>query len=309
MRALVRDQAHDPPVAVQEVEAPEPGAGEALVEVHASSLNRGELSLLANRPDGWRPGQDLAGVIARSAADGVGPREGERVVGLVEGGAWAELVAVSVERLAILPTGVPFEHAATLPIAGLTALRTLRHGASLLGRRVLITGASGGVGQFAVQLARAAGGRVSALVSDASAHPDLLGLGAERVIDRHDDTDEPFEFILEGLGGPSLSASVGVVAPGGTIVLYGAVSPEPASLGLLDFFGHEGATIHAFFSYAAARQQDTGLDLSVLADLVDRGELRPAIATTADFDHAADAITALSNRRLHGKVVFTPTAE
>lgn len=99
MRALVRDQAHDPPVAIHEAEAPEPAPGEALVEVRASSLNRGELVLLANRPDGWRPGQDLAGIVVRPAADGSGPREGERVVGLLEGEAWAELAAARCSAL------------------------------------------------------------------------------------------------------------------------------------------------------------------------------------------------------------------
>ena len=139
MLALVRDGEHDPPVAVREVPEPEPAAHEALVGVRASSLNRGELALLANRDDGWRPGQDVAGVVTRPAADGSGPPTGARVAGLVEGAAWAERVAVPTARLAELPDGVDFERASTLGIAGLTALRIVR-----LGGSVVLSGATVG---------------------------------------------------------------------------------------------------------------------------------------------------------------------
>lgn len=141
MHALVRDGECDPPVAVREVPEPEPAAHEALVDMRASSLNRGELSLLANRDDGGLPGQDVAGVVRREAADGSGPAAGGRVVGLVEGAAWAERVAVPTARLAELPDGVDFERASTLGIAGLTALRIVRLGGSLIGRSVLVTAA------------------------------------------------------------------------------------------------------------------------------------------------------------------------
>ncbi len=102
---------------------PEPADGELVVEVRAFAINRGELSLLEQRPDGWRPGQDVAGVVNRTAADGSGPRKGARVVGIVDGASWAERVAVPVHRVASLPDGVDFSSAASLPIAGLTALR------------------------------------------------------------------------------------------------------------------------------------------------------------------------------------------
>lgn len=304
MRAVVRDGSRTPAVDVREVEEPQPGPGETLVDVRASSLNRGELMLLAHRPDGWRPGQDVAGVVVRAAADGTGPAEGERVVGLAEAGGWSERVAVPTHRLAVLPPGVPFEQAATLPVAGLTALRTLRLAGSLIGRRVLVTGASGGVGHLAIQLAANAGAQVTALVTDASAHADLAGFGAGRVIDRHDDSDGQFDLVLEGLGGPSLRSSVGVVAPGGLIVVYGAVTPEPAPLSLFDFFGHEGATIHAFFAFSAAPEEATGPDLATLARLVDGGQLRPGIATVVDFEKPAEAVAALVARRVRGKVVL-----
>jgi NADPH:quinone reductase len=133
---------------LREVDAPSPAPNEVLVEVQAFSLNSGERSLLANRPEGWQSGQDVAGAV-ESAQDGSGPQVGNRVVALVEVAGWAGQVAVPTDRLAVLPNAVDFAPAATLPIAGFTALHTLRLGDSLLGRRVLIIGVNGGVGRIA----------------------------------------------------------------------------------------------------------------------------------------------------------------
>ena len=92
-----------------------------MMEVHAFSLNRGELALLANRPEGWRPGQDVAGVVVQPAADGSGPEKGTSVVALVDGAGWSQHVAAPTARMAVLPDNVSFASAATLPVAGLTA--------------------------------------------------------------------------------------------------------------------------------------------------------------------------------------------
>src|SRR5438552_10199237 len=141
---------------------PAPERGEAVVRVRAISLNRGEVRRAGMAAAGWRPGWDLAGVVDLAAANGSGPRVGARVVGVVLEGAWAERVAVPTNALAELPDKVTFSQAATFPVAGLTALHALAKGGSLLGRRVLITGATGGVGDFAVQLARLSGAHVTA---------------------------------------------------------------------------------------------------------------------------------------------------
>src|SRR2546421_1517763 len=162
--AVVNTPSAPIPVELREVSEPEPAADEAIVEVHAFSLNRGELALLASRPEGWRPGQDIAGVVVQAAADGSGPKEGTRVVALVDSAGWAQRVAAPTARMAALPDNVSFASAATLPVSGLTALRTLRYGGLLLGQRVLITGAAGGVGHFAVQLAALAGAEGTAVV-------------------------------------------------------------------------------------------------------------------------------------------------
>src|ERR1043166_3218531 len=144
MLAIVNTPGGAEPVAIRDV--PEPGLrpNEALVAVHAFSLNRGELRLFQVRPEGWRPGQDIAGIVLRPAADGSSPPVGIRVVALCDQAGWAERAAVPSHRIAPLAENVSFAAGAALPVAGLTALRTLRHGAPLLGKRVLITGAAGG---------------------------------------------------------------------------------------------------------------------------------------------------------------------
>src|SRR5438128_9032805 len=157
---------------------PTPDRDEAIVRVRAISLNRGEVRRAGMAAAGWRPGWDLAGELERAAADGSGPRAGARVVGMLGEGAWAERVAVPTHALAELPEKVTFSQAATFPVAGLTALYALAKGGLLLDRRVLVTGATGGVGDFAVQLARLAGAHVTASARRAEPVAALRALGA-----------------------------------------------------------------------------------------------------------------------------------
>src|SRR3954451_10865192 len=164
----------------RELPDPEPGAHDVLVSVRAYAVNRGELSLLQQRADGWLPGQDVAGVVARAAADGSGPPEGTRVVGIADGGGWSELAPIPAHRVAPLPDDVSFADAAALPVAGLTALRALREAGPLLGHRLLVTGATGGVGSFAVQLrggARARGPVLAAAIHSLAPRGTVVAYG------------------------------------------------------------------------------------------------------------------------------------
>src|SRR5271156_2308113 len=131
MLAVVNTPGGAEPVAIREIAEPELRSNEALVAVHAFSLNRGELRLFQVRAEGWRPGQDIAGVVLRAAADGSGPDAGTRIVALTDWEGWAEHAAVPTRRIAPIADNVSFAAAASLPVAGLTALRSLRHGAPL----------------------------------------------------------------------------------------------------------------------------------------------------------------------------------
>lgn len=289
---------------LEDVSEPLPNDDEALIRVGATSLNRGELSLFEQRRDGWRPGQDVAGIVVRAAADGAGPKEGSRVVGLVNEGSWSELAAVPHARLSVLPDGVGLEEAATLPVAGLTALRLVRLGGDLLGRRVLITGASGAVGNVAVQLARLAGAEVTAVAGDHGAEL-LRGLGATDVIPTVDRAVGRFDLVLESVGGSSLEAVMRKVAPEGTIVTFGNSSGKTAGFDLFDFAGGgEGARLQTFFSYSVAGER-TGADLFTLAALIDRKSLNPVIDRKVDWRELASCLQAMKNRQVHGKIVMT----
>ncbi len=161
-----------------------PATESAAIERYALALSRirGEVRDTTTAEAGERPGWDLAGIVGQPAADGSGPKSGARVIGMVTAGAWAELVAVPPAVLAEIPDTVTFAQAATLPVAGLTALFALEKGGFLLNHTVLVTGASGGVGHFATQLARQAGASVVAVVRRAERAASVKEMGAHEVV-------------------------------------------------------------------------------------------------------------------------------
>jgi NADPH:quinone reductase len=307
MLAVVNTPNGSAPVELRDVPEPVPGPHDALVAVHAFSLNRGELRSFRNNEEGWIPGQDSSGIVLRQAADGSGPPAGARVVALTDEFCWAERVAVPGHRMAVLPDSVSFAAAAALPVAGLTALNTLRHGAPLLGKRVLITGAAGGVGHLAVQLAARSGARVTAVVGNPERAAGIRELGAAEVVLGIEQAQGRFGLILESAGGASLTTAVRLADAKGVVVVYGNSSNEPSSIAFADFRGGQNARLQSFFYFTNGPEEQFGQDLALLVSLVADGSLQPQTGPERSWRELAAVAEQLRNRRIGGKAVFRVT--
>ena len=304
MLAIVNTSNGPEPVAIREVAEPELRANEALVAVHAFSLNRGELRLFQVRPGGLAPrARTSPGWCCAPHRTAAARPSGTRVVALCDWEGWAERAAVPVQRMAPIADNVSFAAAAALPVAGLTALRALRHGAPLLGKRVLVTGAAGGVGNLAVQLAARSGARVTAIVGNAERGRILDGLGASEIVTAIEDSRGPFGLILESAGGASLKAAIERVEARGTIVAFGNSSGEPTEITFRDFAEHQNARIQAFHYFTSEPEERFGPDLALLAGLIADGSLRPHIAEHGWRDIARIG-PLLRDRQIPGKAVF-----
>lgn len=310
IRAVAVDPTAKERLVIKEFDAPSPQPSEALVRVKAISLNLGEVrNALTEAPLGYRPGWDLAGVVERPAAGGAGPNAGARVVGLVPTGAWSELVAVPAISLAELPEGVSFAQAATLPVAGLTALYGLERNGSILGRRVLITGASGGVGHFAVQIARHGGAHVVASIRRAEREKPTREWGAHEVIVGEDLAPAarlgPYQMILESVGGTSLAAALGMLAPGGMCVLCGVSASAQATVELRNLM-RSSASLYGFYLMNELARESPSRGLARMLQMIEAGAIRPQIDLEAPWTEiAAVADRLYRHRAITGKAVLT----
>jgi NADPH2:quinone reductase len=304
MKAFVPTGRADTPVALADVPEPRPRANEALVKVEAFSVNRGETFQLERpRPD-WRPGKDIAGMVVQAAADGSGPANCRRVVGHPPAGGWAEYVAVPTDSLAELPDAVTTVQAAALPLAGLTALRLLRAAGPVAGKRLLLTGASGGVGHYLTELAAGGGAELTAVTGSPERGRRLSELGATEVVQDINDTKGSFDLVLESTGGDQLPLALARLARRGTLVWFGQASRRPVTLDFFDFFtGPESATLRHF--HYADSDTPYRTDLAALVRLVTAGRLHPQIGRVADWTQTAATLIDLRDRRVRGKAVLT----
>jgi NADPH:quinone reductase-like Zn-dependent oxidoreductase len=308
IRAVIVDPNVPGRLALSEVAAPKPAPDEALVRVAAISLNRGEVKRSTTAEAGWQPGWDLAGVVETPAADGSGPSQGARVVGLLSAGAWAEQVAVPSNALAEVPPSVSFAQAATLPVAGLTAYHALIKGGSLLGRPVLITGASGGVGYFAIQLARLSGAQVTAYIRQATYENFVKEAGAQTVVIGEDLSAAseygPYHLIVESVGGKTLGVALSLLAQDGKTVLYGVSGGAEVTFNAAQFFGTGGVSLYGLRLFDELRFESAAVGLKRLLSLVEAGQLHPHIDLEASWTQIADVAQQLLDRRFPGKAVL-----
>ena len=309
MRAVVVEVGSPNRLVLREIEEVSPGPSEALIRIAAVSLNRGEVRRAqAATEHGFRPGWDVAGTVERAAEDGSGPPEGTRVVGLLEGGGWAELAAVPTKSLAALPEGVSFAQAATLPVAGLTALYTLEKGGGLLGKRVLITGASGGVGLFACRLARISGAHVVGLIRSADREELVREAGAHEVVSGNDTSAArevgPYDLVLESVGGEALASTLAMLATGGTCISFGVSGGAESTFDVRSFYLTGGASLYGFILFHEVLARPASEGLGRLLRLVADGALQPHIELEAPWEEVRKVAGRLVDRDYAGKAVL-----
>lgn len=304
-----------------DVPRPVAGRGEVLVRVHAAAVDRGTWHLMTGRPLAVRPvsglrrpcnpvpGLDLAGTV-EAVGDGVsGFAPGDEVYGTGKG-SFAEYAVAEAGKLAPKPANLGFEQAAAAPVSGLTALQAVRdHGRVEPGQRVLVLGASGGVGSYAVQVAKAFGGEVTGVASTAKL--DLVsGLGADHVIDytRADATDGQvrYDVIIDIGGNTRLSHLRRALTPKGRLVIVGGET-DGRWLGGVD--RQLRATVMSLFvgqSLGMFLSKENSADLVVLGDLIEAGSVTPVVDRVRPLAEVADALQQLADGQVRGKVVVTP---
>ena len=309
-RAVVVDPSHRDRLTLQQVVLPPAASGDVTVRVTAISLNRGEVNrALSQSEAGARPGWDFAGVVEVSAADGSGPPAGTRVVGMLPTGAWAEYVCAPSHAVAALPDAVTDAQAATLPVAGLTALHALRQGGLLLGRKVLVDGATGGVGHLAVQLAATSGAEVYGHVRRAEQKAVISEWCGDRITVATDlraaASSGPYHLILDSVGGSALSAALTMLQPNGTCVHFGVSEAPTTTFESGAFFRQGGVKLYGLILFHELRQvEPAGQGLAVLAREVALGRLRPHIDIEAPWTDIAAIARRLLAREFAGKAVL-----
>jgi len=309
MRAVVANPQAPACLEIAEIDAPAADSTEALVRVRAFSLNRGEIRRAAAAPAGMQIGWDIAGVVESAARDGSGPAAGQRVVGFsrrMQG--WAELVAIPTRDLAVIPDGVSDADASTLPVAGLTALYALERCERLLGSRVFVTGATGGVGYFACQLGRLMGARVVAHVRRAEQVAAVRATGVDEVVVSPDGSGladvGKVRAVIDGVGGEMLSALLGLLDESGRAVLYGVSAGAETVLPVRDLMFTGDGRIEGFYLYRETEFETAAKGLDRLLALLGDGRLATLVSHTGGWEQVGETAQALIDRGFMGKAVL-----
>ena len=297
-------------IGLKSVQVPTAKSNEATVEVKAISLNRGEVKrALTLSEAGARPGWDISGIVTEAAIDGSGPRVGSRVVGVLPAGAWAEFVRVPTSQLAVLPEKVSFAQAATLPVAGLTALLALRKGGLLLGHKVLVDGASGGVGHYAVQIAAAAGAIVYAHVRTekhvAMLEPYCNGGVIVAPTLEGARASGPYHLVVDSIGGSALGSALSMLTSSGVCVTFGISESETCTFNSAEFFRATGTSLQGIMMFDEIRRSESASEsLAILLRLLELGRLKPQIEIETSWRQAQQIAEQLIARAYTGKAVL-----
>ena len=310
MKAIVANSAAIGFLEIGEIAAPVADSNEALVSVTTISLNRGELRRAEVAEPGMQIGWDLAGVVQSAARDGSGPAEGSRVVGFsrrMQG--WAEQVALPTRDLAAIPDAVSDQDAATLPVAGLTALYALERCERILGNRVLITGASGGVGYFACQLGLLMGGHIVAHLRRPDYADLVRGTGVQEVVVSEDAAGIAehgrFRSIVDGVGGPLLASLIAELEEDGRAILYGVSAGPTTPLAIRDLMFTGDGRVEGFYLYRESDIEYASRGLDRLLGLLADGRLVTHVPVTGSWEDIGETAAGLIARDFPGKAVLT----
>lgn len=319
MRAIVQDAYGAPDVyRLTDIDRPEIEPDEVLIEVRAAGLDRGTWHVMAGKPYALRlvfglrrprnpvPGLDVAGTVAAVGADVSRFSVGDEVLGIARG-SLAEFAAAKESKLVAKPTQLDFDAAAVVAVSGLTAIQGLRDvGRIEAGQRVLVLGASGGVGSYAVQLAKADGAEVTGVCSTSKV--DLVrSLGADHVIDylQRDalDGSTSYDLIFDAGGDNRLARLRGCLRPNGTLVIAGGEDGDWIGIG-------RQLRAVAWSPFVSQRlaffvSKERGEDLEPLCALIEAGRLTPAVGRTYPLEAMADAMADLASGRVRGKAVVS----
>ena len=233
---------------------------------------------------------------------------GARVVGFLRSGAWAASVVVPTHALAVVPDVVTFAQAATLPVAGLTALHALAKRGLLLHRRVCITGATGGVGDFAIQLARLAGAEVIAQVRRPDQGATVKQIGADAVVIGEETAafaqHAPYDLVLESVGGQCLAAALATLAKDGVCVSLGGSASHEVTCDIRQFRQTGRTTLYGFILFEELALEPAAVGLAHLAGLIAAGQLKPTISVEAPWTQIGQVARQLLERTFVGKAVL-----
>jgi NADPH:quinone reductase-like Zn-dependent oxidoreductase len=306
MRAVFTNPESSSRLILQNTPVPAPLSNQALVKVNTFSLNQGETRTALAASTSYIPGWDFAGVIERPASDGSSPKKGARVFGYAPGGSWAEYLAIAGGLMAETPAEISDSVAACLPIAGVTALACMEATGNMFNRRILITGAAGGVGIFACQLAFGAGAKVFAV----SRRQRLAGHLLEKKVSLSGvfGTIEEacaagnYDIIWDSIGGNTLATAITALARNGCCINYGNSSREPTTINVRN----SQWPFHAIRCIWLGREPEYNSTpiLQRLAELVKSELIHPYIDVELPWTNVIEATEKLVKREVDGKIVL-----